>query len=110
VGILEEYILKKEKEYKKKGKKYTWVQNMIENMHRCRVATHVGKFTHPDSQIAIKVISGQNPISEYVTTMSVRCMNDVVYNDAKYSGIALFLNLVLENNETVLNSTYTGNY
>ena len=109
MSILEEHILKKEAEYKKKGKKNTWVQNMIENMHQCRVATHVGKFTHPDSQIAIKVISGQNPISEYVTTMSVRCMNDVVYNDAKYSGIARFLNLVLENNDTVLNQAESGN-
>ncbi len=102
MSILEGHILEKEEEYKKKGKKNTWVQNMIENIGKCKLVTHVGKFTHPESKITARIERGTNLLSEYVTTDSVICRDDIFYSSAAYMSAARFLDLELEDGRTVL--------
>ena len=102
MSILEGHILEKEAEYKKKGKKNTWVQNMIENIGKCKLVTHVGKFTHPESKITARIERGTNLLSEYVTTDSVICREDIFYSSAAYMSAARFLDLELEDGRTVL--------
>lgn len=56
-----------------------WLEKMAQNMNGCRLATHIGKFTHPDSGVALLVESGE-PDDGYVTTQGCRCPVDIQRN------------------------------
>lgn len=56
-----------------------WLEKMAQNMNGCRLATHIGKFTHPDSGVALLVESGE-PDDGYVTTQGCRCSVDIQRN------------------------------
>ena len=101
MSILEDFVVKKESDWRKKNRSISWMDNMIEKMNECQLATHVGKFTHPDSKISMKIQAGINISSVYVTTESVLSGDDVSYTNAIFSGIAQFLNLELEDGCTV---------
>lgn len=71
---LTEYILRSAETKKKTPGE--WWETTVQNIGKCQLATHVGKFTHPDSQVALLVERGA-PDAGYVTTQGSRCQLDV---------------------------------
>lgn len=96
---LTDYISEQSK--KKKKTPCEWLESMTALISKCSLATHVGKFTHPNSKVFLNDCSLENPI-QYVTTKSTNILTDIVYSSASYMGAAKFLTLPLEDNETVL--------
>lgn len=93
MGRLTEFI--KEDVEKKKTTAVQWYEKNIERIPQCSLATHVGKYAHPDAKAFIyeRRISGSR---EYVTTASAAVMSDIVYSSAAYMGAAKFLLCELE--------------
>lgn len=63
-----------------KAKKTTpeiWWETTVQNIGSCRLATHVGKFTHPASTAALLVEPG-DPDPGYVTTQACQVPEDLV--------------------------------
>ena len=102
MNTLEEYIVKESEAWSKKNKPITWMDNIIENIGKCRVATHVGKFTHSKSKVSIRIFNGFNTNIKYVITESVKCKEDIVYESAAYMAAAKFLDLMLEDGNRVI--------
>lgn len=74
---------------KKKKTPEEWWTAIVQNVEKCRLATHVGKFTHPDSPVALLDEPGE-PDAGYVTTRSCQCRVDVQM-PAQYMGSASLL-------------------
>lgn len=80
------------------GKKKTpqkWLADTVSLLSKCDMATHVGKFTHPDVKVYLqrKNKVGQNA---YVLTENVDCETDIVYSSAAYMGAAKLLLYALD--------------
>ena len=80
------------------GKKKTpqkWLADTVSLLSKCDMATHVGKFTHPDVKVYLqrKNKAGQNA---YVLTENVDCETDIVYSSAAYMGAAKLLLYALD--------------
>lgn len=56
-----------------------WLADTVSLLSKCDMATHVGKFTHPDVKVYLqrKNKAGQNA---YVLTENVDCETDIVYS------------------------------
>lgn len=100
---LKEYIIRSA-ESKKKTPQEWWESN-IENMGKSqfRLATHVGKFTHPDSTVAL--LAKQEEEKGFVTTSS--CSIDVL-TPAQYIGAASLLLKEMPGGKTVLECMESG--
>lgn len=79
-----------------------WLKNIVANIDKCTMATHVGKFTHPDISKINFLAPYDAGIDGYVTTQRSKRTIDLALNSASYSGSAKFLYTVLENGKTVL--------
>lgn len=100
MSILLDYIREDAKDKKKSEKE--WLKNMVANIDECILATHVGKFTHPDISKFNFLVPYDAGIDGYVTTRRSKRTTDIaVYNGNKI-GSAKFLYTVLENGKTVL--------
>lgn len=84
---LTEYILRSAEAKKKSPGE--WWETTVQNIGKCQLATHVGKFTHPDSAVALLVEPGA-PDAGYVTTQGSRCQLDVK-RDASIAPSAVIL-------------------
>lgn len=86
-----------------KAKKTTpeiWWETTVQNIGSCRLATHVGKFTHPASTAALLVEPG-DPDPGYVTTQACQVPEDLVAA-AQYAGAASLLMRTDEEGITLL--------
>lgn len=84
---LTEYILRSAETKKKTPGE--WWETAVQNIGKCQLATHVGKFTHPDSQVALLAEPGASDAG-YVTTQGSRCQLDVK-RDASIAPSAVIL-------------------
>lgn len=66
-----------------------WWETTVQNIGKCQLATHVGKFTNPDSAVALLAEPGA-PDAGYVTTQGSRCQLDVK-RDASIAPSAVIL-------------------
>ncbi|WP_196590019.1 type I-F CRISPR-associated protein Csy1 [Pectinatus frisingensis] len=78
-----------------------WLLDTAENAPKCTLATHVGKFTHPDAKIAYFNNVKVSNYYGYVCTDNVDCKVDIVC-PAQYIATANFLLLKLEDDNTVI--------
>lgn len=79
-----------------------WLEERVANIDECILATHVGKFTHPDIPKINFLVPYDVGIDGYVTTQRSKRIIDIAVYDAKKIGSAKFLYTVLENGKTVL--------
>lgn len=84
---LTEYILRSAETKKKSPAE--WWETTVQNIEKCQVASHVGKFTHPDSQIGVLVEPGEPDVG-YVTTQGCQYREDIM-TPAQYMGSASLL-------------------
>lgn len=89
---LSEYI-EQTAEKKNKTPGECW-ESTIQNMGKCQLASHIGKFTNPDSSVAL-LVQPQEPDAGYVTTQGCRYREDIL-TPAQYMGSA---SLLLKNQE-----------
>ena len=90
------------------GKKKTpqkWLADTVSLLSKCDMATHVGKFTHPDVKVYLqrKNKAGQNA---YVVTENVDCETDIVYSSAAYMGAAKLLLYALDDGRPLWKHIY----
>ncbi len=91
------------------GKKKTpreWLEDTVSLLSKCDMATHVGKFTHPDVKVYLK--EKEKVKSVYVVTESTDCETDIVYSSAAYMGAAKLLLHVLEDGEPLWKHVIRG--
>ena len=105
MGILHEYVIQQADKKDKQPKE--WLENVIGMMDKCEFATHVGKFTHPDSKVNILDYNNEG-VEGYVTTGGLSSTTDIAIN-AAYLSVANLLLLELENNKTVLDNILDNN-
>ena len=93
MGMLKTYI--EEEAESKKLSVTEWLQKRIDEIPFCKIATHVGKFSHPDAKVSIYDTS-DSPCKGYVATSNSAHDADVSVN-AAYMGTAklLFDNLLV---------------
>ncbi|MGI6075623.1 MAG: type I-F CRISPR-associated protein Csy1 [Pyramidobacter sp.] len=98
MGVLAEYI--KKEAQSKKISPVEWYEKNIGRIPHCRLATHVGKYTHPEAKAFLyeRCSSGSR---EYVTTASAEVLTDLVYSSAEYVGAAKFLLCELEDSRSL---------
>lgn len=72
-----EYIYRCAKKYNKSP--VQWWETTVPNIEKCQLATHIGKFTHPNSKVALLVELGE-PDAGYVTTQGCQCPVDIQRN------------------------------
>lgn len=100
LGILMQYV--QESAEKKNKTVNEWLKNTVSHIPNCLLATHVGKFTHPDIISKVSLLDQENELSiPYVTTAGTHCSTDIL-TPAQYIGTANFLLLLLEDKKTVL--------
>ncbi len=100
MSILLDYIREDAKEKKKSEKE--WLKKRVDDIDKCTLATHVGKFTHPDISEINFLASYDAGVDGYVTTQRSKRTMDLAPNSANYSGSSKLLYIVLENGKTVL--------
>lgn len=106
MGILREYVIQ---QAVKKGKEpKAWLTDVLKMISRCKFATHIGKFTHPDSKVSILDYNNEG-IDGYVTTGGLSGTTDIAIN-AAYLSVANLLLLDLENGKTVLENIAENNF
>ena len=97
-----------QKTAEKKGKSvFTWWDDLLLMISKCRLASHVGKFTHPDIKVSLwnEAIA---EASEYISSASVQTEPDIL-TPAQYLGAASFLlQPVTEEGQTVLEDLEAG--
>lgn len=95
-------------EEKAKGKPLNiWFNKAVGLIWKFRLATHIGKFKHPDSRITI-FCKNRVPIPGYVTTSGSMVVTDIFTGSASSIGIADFLKFPLPTGEFVLNDVYAN--
>ena len=62
MSILEERIEDKAK--KKKVRTEEWLESCISKIPECKLATHIGKFTHPATKVFIGIASKKQKIRD----------------------------------------------
>ena len=60
VTLLHEYII--ESAAKKKKTPAEWFNAAVENLKYCKLATHIGKFTHPDADVDVAIYCKPNQL------------------------------------------------
>lgn len=84
-----------------------WWDEIIRNIPRCQLATHVGKFTHPDVKISLWN-HGREVNEGYVSSSSILAEDDIL-TPAQYLGAAsVLMQPVVENGPTVLEDLADG--
>ena len=100
MGKLSEYI---QEQAKKKGKTpESWLRGVLENFSKCTLATHVGKFSNPDSRVIIYDES-ETQADGLVTTASCSHEVDMIYSSAAYMAAAKLLLQPLEDGKAAWN-------
>lgn len=105
MGILHEYVIQQAAKKDKHPKE--WLENVIGMIDKCKFATHIGKFTHPDSKVNMLDYNNEG-VEGYVTTGGLSNTTDIAIN-AAYLSVANLLLLELENNKTVLDNILDNN-
>lgn len=107
VTSLHEYII--ESAAKKEKTPAEWFNNAVENLKYCKLATHIGKFTHPDADVDVAIYCKPNQLNGYVTTGNTTCQWDVSQVANYSSSGGLLLQPVLpENSVSVLEGILTN--
>lgn len=107
VTSLHEYII--ESAAKKKKTPAEWFNAAVENLKYCKLATHIGKFTHPDADVDVAIYCKPNQLNGYVTTGNTTCQWDVSRVANYNSSGGLLLQPVLpENSVSVLEGILTN--
>lgn len=99
MSILEEHI--KEQAAEKEMTTKEWLEKRIKEIPHCRVATHIGKFTHPDTKVSYFYADSRETQIGYIMTDMVKYPIDIGVN-ARYLPTAKLLLLELEDGITVL--------
>lgn len=103
VTSLHEYIIQNAA---KKGKTPAeWFEDTVEKLKYCKLATHIGKFTHPDAGVTL--YCKPRPVSGYVTTGNTTCHVDVYRSAAFNQSGSLLLQPVLPE-KSVLDAILTN--
>lgn len=100
MGKLTEYIASIAANKKKLPQ--IWLREIVNNIDKCTLATHVGKFTNPDVEDVNIFAEYKKDCHGYVVTSNTNCDIDISVTSASYMGTAKFLLLKLEDNITVL--------
>ena len=79
MGALREYII--EQAEKKSVEPSQWLKERLDNIVKCDIATHIGKFSHPNSKINI-LDKNKVGATGYVTTAGAGCGVDIASNAA----------------------------
>lgn len=104
MGKLSEYI----QEQAKRGETpESWLQGVLENFSNCTLATHVGKFSNPDSRVIIYDESEMRA-DGLVTTASCSHEVDIYYSSTAYVAAAKLLLLPLEDGKSCLEHIQSG--
>ena len=100
MGVLADYV--RQAAEKKKISAAEWLKQNAPNAKKCRLATHVGKFINPDTDVTVFVQphNEADKFKEFVSTTSTSCTADIATNAANL-GIAKLLLLVTEDGKTV---------
>lgn len=68
----------------RKGKSpHQWLQEIVDKIDTCTIATHVGKFSHPETKVNVYVRPTQSTVG-YVATDNVDCKADISVSSAAY--------------------------
>lgn len=78
-----------------------WLSSIAQNAKNCVLATHIGKFIHPDAKVSYFYEREEKNFTGYVYTNNTSCKLDIIC-PAQYIGTASFLLLNLEDGSTVL--------
>ena len=105
MSVLTEYIC--EQAEKKKKTPQEWLQATVGNFSKCTLATHVGKFTNPDSKV-VMYDGTKEEQTGLVMTSSVDHKTDIIYSSAAFMAAAKLLLKPLEDNEPLLLHLLTG--
>ena len=77
-----------------------WFDDTVDLISQCSLATHVGKFSHPD--VKISCMQEYSPQANgYVTTRNTKCSADIL-TPAQYIGAANLLLKDVDDNQNVL--------
>ena len=98
MGLLKDYVI--EQAEKKNKVPSEWLTDVLDKIDSCTLATHVGKFTHPDSKISI-YNTDRDVCAGYVSSSNSLCQTDIVVN-AAYLATASILLKELEDGQVVL--------
>lgn len=98
MGILKDYIIAQAE--KKKMPPKEWLENTLALIDKCTLATHIGKFSHPDSRVSI-LDYNHDGVPGYISNGGTCCGYDISIN-AAYLSISNLLLLRLENGRSVL--------
>ena len=98
MGILREYMEEQAKE--KNISVSAWIEERIGQIPSCRIATHVGKFTHPDAKVSL-YDGTETTCPGYVATSNSDHGLDIVVNAAYMSTAKFLLGQPLEDGHTV---------
>jgi CRISPR-associated protein Csy1 len=99
LGLLAEYI--KEQAEKKHLTPAEWYQKNIALIPRCSLATHVGKYAHPNTKV---FLCDRRPSAcrDYVTTTSAAVPADIVCSSAAYMSAAKLLLCNMEDSRPLI--------
>lgn len=105
MGKLSEYI---QEQAKKKNKTpEVWLEGVLANLSKCTLATHVGKFSNPDSKVVI-YDNSQSGMDGLVTTTSSACETDMIYSSAAYMASTKLLLQPMEDGKSCLEHLQAG--
>lgn len=105
MGILKTYI--EEQAENKKLSVTEWMQKRIDEIPFCKIATHVGKFSHPDAKVTLYDTS-DSPCKGYVATSNSAHDVDVSVNAAYMGTAKLLFDKLLDDGHNVFFHVVTG--
>lgn len=105
MSVLTEYIC--EQAEKKKKTPQEWLKATVGNFSKCTLATHVGKFTNPDSKV-VMYDETETKQTGLVMTSSTNHKIDIIYSSAAFMAAAKLLLKPLEDGEPCLIHLLTG--
>ncbi|WP_273061640.1 type I-F CRISPR-associated protein Csy1 [Colibacter massiliensis] len=105
MSILEDFIVKKAKEKKLNIK--DWLERCINGMTKCKRVTHVGKFSHPETDVVYLYTGMKTSCKEYVTSDTVDYPTDISYDNAIVISSGMLLDLALEDGKRMLDHVLT---
>lgn len=107
ITCLSEYIEDAAK--KKKKSVAEWWDGIMQNIPKCQMASHVGKFTHPGISGVSLWNQEKEKSSGYISTATVPCDLDLLVSSASYLGaVYLLIQPVRKEGKTVLADLETG--
>lgn len=105
--ILYDHIVKSAAE--KKKSETDWLHDVLSNLDKCSLATHVGKYSHPDSKVSVFSDDLDVKNDGYVITEEPKEKFDILVTSAGYASAANLLWLVIEDGRKLIYSLLEEN-